>query len=105
MHDITNLIIPVVRSRIRRHERRLVPDQDDLGPGRDHGRIHDAAELGGAETGAVDDDGGGAARVVQRGGVDDVREHGSAEDDAGGQAAGDEPWEVDGGVDADGGEG
>ena len=70
-----------------------------------HGAVLDAGEGAGGKAGAVDDEVGGAAAVVVEGAGGDVGEDGALEVHACAEAEGDEVGEVDGGVDADGGEG
>ena len=64
-----------------------------------------AAEGARGKARAIDDQGGGETRVVRGCGGGDVGEFGAGEDDAGGEAAGFQPGEVEGCVNADGGEG
>lgn len=75
-----------------------------MAAGRVERGVVDAAEVQGAETGAVDDDAGGLAGVVEARGGGDVGEDGAAEDNALGEESRGEVGEVERRVDADGGE-
>lgn len=100
-HQVRLLGGPVVVAGEDEHGRALVADEDGLAARGRHGLVRDAAELEGAEARRVDDDGGRLAGVAELLGLVDVGEDGALEDDAVLEALADEPWEVDGGVDAD----
>lgn len=68
-----------------------------------HVLILDSAQFQGGETGAVDDNVGFLAGMMRAGCVGDVLEDCTLEHDAILAALGDQPGEVDGCVDADGG--
>ncbi len=105
MHDVRCLVLAIISPGDGRHDFGVIPHDDYLAASWVDGRIFNAAELPRGEPSAVYDDIRALARVVELRGFSHMAHSPALDDDAVFQALPDEPWEVDGGINADGGEG
>lgn len=102
-HEVAQLVLAVVGAGRAGQVLRVVAHEDCLAACGDDGFVLDATQARREQAGAVDDDGGRLAGVVEGRGLGDVRDDVAGEDDSGAAALADEVGEVEGGVDADAG--
>lgn len=103
-HHVGDLVISIIGAGDGAHQSGVVANDDNLPSGRQEGVVLHTAQFAGRQARAVDDEIGLLARMVRIRCLGDVLEDGPLEDDAVLPALADQPGQVHGRVDADGGE-